>query len=211
MCPLSHPKYMKTPRLAEVIRCAENFSTAYQLKTTLTPSTISIMSSDNKCFVCWQTHHFGCHCPDTQCYGCDEFGHFVQDCPHKNPPSGTQCHHGKSHSRHWYTHNWRDRSHSCYSPRHRRHYSRSQSNPCSHCDKSSSFRRHTSCSSSSHCSSTHCPSADGCFHHTSYHDNNRHSYNQSCTCHFSHRCHSHHSMNQNHSCSSTSCHAAQDS
>ena len=64
--------------LAEVIRLVEKLSEAHQLMTTLTPSTVSMMSGVDKCFVCGQTGHFGHHCPDTQCYGCDKFGHFTR-------------------------------------------------------------------------------------------------------------------------------------
>ena len=120
------------------------------------------MSSHDRCFVCEWTGHFGYHCIDAHCYGCDEFGHFFQDCPNKIPPSGTPCHQDRSHIRHQYTTNWRDRSHSYYGQRHRRHFSRSQSCHCLHCNRRSSFRRYTSCSSSSHCSSLHHPLADGC-------------------------------------------------
>ena len=35
--------------------------------------TVSMMSSNDKCFVYGCTGHFGCHYPDGQCYGCDEF------------------------------------------------------------------------------------------------------------------------------------------
>ena len=164
---------MRTPQtLTEVIILVEKLSAAHQLTATLAPSAVSMMSSDDKCFVCGWTGHFGHHCPDAQCYCCDEFGHFAQDCPHKIPPSGTPCHHGRSYSRHQYTHNWRDRSHSCYGPRHRRYYSRSQSCPHSHHDRSSSFRQNTLHSSSSHCSSSYQPSANGCSHYPSCCDTN---------------------------------------
>ena len=146
--------------LAEIIGHVEKVSAVYQLKATLKPSTVCMMSGDSKCFVFEQSGHFAHKCPDAQCYGCDEFGHFAQECPHKIPPSGTPCHQSRSQSRHYNNHNQRDRSHSYYGSRHRRCYSRSQSHPHSCCDRSSSFKRHTSHSSSSHYSSSHCPSAN---------------------------------------------------
>ena len=93
--------------------------------------------------------------------------------------------HARCHSRHWCTHNWRDRSHSYYGPRHRRQYSRSQFCPCSHCNRSSSIRRHTSHSSSSCCGSFCPPSASGCSCYPFSHDTNRQNHTPSCTCHFS--------------------------
>ena len=41
----------------------------------------------------------------------------VMSFPNKIPPSGTPCHQDRSHSRHRYTHNQRDRLHSYYGPR----------------------------------------------------------------------------------------------
>ena len=38
--------------LAEVIRLVEKSSAAHQLTATLTPSTVSMMSGDDRCFVC---------------------------------------------------------------------------------------------------------------------------------------------------------------
>ena len=102
------------------------------------------------------------------------------------------CYQGRSCSRHWYTHNWRDRSHSYYGPTHRRHFSRSQSCCHSHQNTSSSFRRHILHSSSSHNSSLYCPLATGCFCHLLYCDTSRHSHTPSHTCHFC-RHHWHHS------------------
>ena len=145
MHPLLHPKYTRrTPQtLAEVIRLVENLSAAHQLTATLTPSIVSMISGEEKCFVCGGTSHFGCHWPDAQCYGWDEFGHFAQDCLYKIPSSGIPCNHGRSHLRQQCTHNHRDRSHSYYGSRHRTHYSRSQFSLHSQHDRSSSFRRHT--------------------------------------------------------------------
>ena len=152
MHPTSQLKFMKkdTKTLAEVIGLVEKLNAVHQLTATLTPSTVSMMSSNHRCFICGCTGHFGHHFPDGQCYGCDEFGHLLQDCPNKIPPSGTPCHQDRSCLRHQYTHNQRDRSHSYYGPRHWTHFSRSQSCCHSHHIRSSSFRRHIPCSSSNH-------------------------------------------------------------
>ena len=87
MHPPSQLRYEKNPQiLAEVIRLVENISAAHQLTGTLTLSTVSMMSGNDRCFACGCTGHFGHHCPDVQCYGCDEFGHFAQDCRKAMPP-----------------------------------------------------------------------------------------------------------------------------
>ena len=79
--------YEKDPQtLAEVIRLVEKLNEAHQLTATLTPSTVSMMYGDDRCFVCVQTGHFGHHCPNAQCYGCNEFGRFAEECPNKIPP-----------------------------------------------------------------------------------------------------------------------------
>ena len=54
---LSHPKYIRPQTLAEVIRLVEELSAAHQLTATGTHSTVSMMSSDDTCFVCGQTGH----------------------------------------------------------------------------------------------------------------------------------------------------------
>ena len=204
--------YEKDPQtLSEVFRLIEKLNAAHQLTATLTLSTVSLMSGDDKCFVCRWTGHFGHHCPDAQCYGYDEFGHFAQDWPHKIPPSGTPCHHGRSCLRYQYTHNQRERSHSYYGSRHRRHLSRSQSCPHSYCSRSSSFRRHNSHSSSSHHSSLCYPSANRCSHYPLCHDTIRHSCTLSHTCHFSCGHHSCHSTDWSQSHSSSLHHTAQGS
>ena len=168
MHPPSQLKYMRrTPKLWLKL------SAVHQLTAMLTPSTVSMMSGDDRCFVCGQTGHFGWHCPDARCNRCDKFGHFVQDCPNKILQSGTPYHQDRSPSRHWYTDNKRDRSHSYYGPRHRTHFSRPQSHHCSHCNRSSSFGRHTLHSFSSYHSSSCYPLADRCSHHPSHCDINR--------------------------------------
>ena len=78
--------------LSEVIRRVEKFNAAQQLTAMVTPSMVSMMPNNDRCFVCGQMGHFGYHCPNVQCYSCDEFGHFAQDCPNKIPSSGTPCH-----------------------------------------------------------------------------------------------------------------------
>ena len=91
--------YKKDPQtLAEVIRFVEKLNAAQQLTVLLTPSTVSMMSNNNRCFVCGQTGNFGCCCPDVQCYGCDKFSHFAQDCPSKIHPPGTPVYQDRSHS-----------------------------------------------------------------------------------------------------------------
>ena len=48
MHPLWYLKYMKIPQTpAELIRLVEKLSAAHQLTATLTPSTVSMMSSDD--------------------------------------------------------------------------------------------------------------------------------------------------------------------
>ena len=179
--------YREDPQtFSEVIRIVEKFNAAEQLTTTLTPSTVSMMSNDDTCFVCGQTGHFHHHCPDGQCYSCDEFGHFALDCHSRIPLSGTPFHQDRSPSRPWYTHTWRNRSQYIhYRHRKLRHFNWLQSHCWSHCKRSSRcYRRNTSCSPSSHCRGLCYPSTDRCLHHqdTPY----RHCHTPSQTCHFSH-------------------------
>ena len=89
--------YEKDPQtLSEVIRLLEKLNAAQQLTATLTPTMVSMMSNDDRYFVCGQTGHFHYHCLVAQCYGCDEFGNFAHDCSNKIPPyiptpKGTDC------------------------------------------------------------------------------------------------------------------------
>ena len=155
--------YEKDPQaLSEVIRIIEKFSVA-QLKAMLKAAMVSMISNDDKCFVCGCMGHFGHHHPDTQCDSCDEFGHFTQDCPNKIPLSRTPCQHDSSHLRQWYTYTQRDRSHSShYGHRQGRHFNWSWSHHHSHCDRSrNSFRRHTLYSSSRYYSGSCHPSTNG--------------------------------------------------
>ena len=50
----------------EGIRIVEKFNIAQQLTATLTPSKVSMMYNDDRCFACGQMGHCGCHCPDMQ-------------------------------------------------------------------------------------------------------------------------------------------------
>ena len=116
--------YKKDPQTwSEVIRIVEKFNATQQLTAMLTPSMVSMMSNNDRCFVCGQMGHFGSHFPSAQCYSCDEFGHFRQDCLNKIPLSGTPCQQDRSHSRPLYTHTLRARSHCThYGHRHGRHF-----------------------------------------------------------------------------------------
>ena len=87
---------------------------AQQVTATLTPPSVNMMSNDDRCFVCGNTGHIGCHCPNAQCYNFDSYGHFAQDCPEKIPPLGTPHHHDRSSSWPCYNHNCRDRSQSLH-------------------------------------------------------------------------------------------------
>ena len=79
--------YVKDPQmLAEVIRLVGKFNAAKQQMATLTSSMVSMMSNDDKCFVCGQMGHFGHHCPNVQCDGCDKFHQFAKDFPTRSLP-----------------------------------------------------------------------------------------------------------------------------
>ena len=155
---LSHPKYMKrTPKL-----WLRSSGHQHQLTATLTPSTVSMMTGDDKCFVCGQTGHFDHHCPEAHCHGPNEFRHFAQDCPHKIPLSGNTMPPCKILFKASIHLQLEGQITTYYGCRYRRHHSRSQFHPHLHHDRSHMFRRHTSHSSSSHCNNPHHPSVDGC-------------------------------------------------
>ena len=57
--------YKKGPQtLSKVIRLIEKLNVAQQLTAMLTPPTVSMMSNNDRCFVCGWTGHFGHHCSD---------------------------------------------------------------------------------------------------------------------------------------------------
>ena len=58
----------------------------------LTPSMVSMMSNDHRCFVCGQTGHTGLHCPNAHHYSCDEFGHFLHQEHHATKTGLIQGH-----------------------------------------------------------------------------------------------------------------------
>ena len=118
----------------------------------LTPSMVSVMSNDDKCFVCGQVGHFGHHCPNAQCCSCNEFSHFGQGFPNNIPPlrnhatktgllqgNDTPTYKGTDDTPPTVGIDMGDIStdQSCHCPHHGR--------------SSNSFRRHTPCISSSHC------------------------------------------------------------
>ena len=61
--------YEKDPQtLSEVIQIVEKLDATQQLTAMLTPCMVSMMSNDDRCFVCRWMGHFGHHCPNAQCY-----------------------------------------------------------------------------------------------------------------------------------------------
>ena len=170
--------YEKGPQtLSEVIRIVEKF-TAAQVTATLKPSLVSMMSNDERCFVCGTDRPFW---PPTSLMhsftGCNEFNHSAQDCPTtflpqehhatktglipgNNTPKAKENRSQSTHYRH----------------RHERHFN--QSHCWSHHDRSSSsYRRDILCSPSSHHSGLNYPLADRCSHHHSCQDTpHRHSH-----------------------------------
>ena len=169
------------------------------------------MSSDDRHFVGGQTGDFGYHCPSAQCYGYNEFGHFAQDCPHKIPPSRMSCYHGRSHSKHWYIHTQRDRSHSYYGPRHRDILAGHSPTPIPTMTEATVIEGtpHATLQAMATVNATLQPM--NAPHHPLHNDTKRCSHTPSHTHHFSHRCNSCHSMDQRWSHSSNSHHTAQGS
>ena len=83
--------YEKGPQtLSEAIREVEKLQAAQQITSSLLPSSVNTMSSDNdRCFQCQEVGHMARYCPHIWCYDCDNYGHVAMDCPDKIPPSGT--------------------------------------------------------------------------------------------------------------------------
>ena len=83
--------YKKGPQtLTEAIKEVEKLQAAQQITSTLLPSLVNTMSSDNdRCFQCQEVGHMACYGPHIRCYNCDNYGHVAMDCPDKILPSGT--------------------------------------------------------------------------------------------------------------------------
>ena len=163
--------------LAKVIRLVKILNAAQQLTTMLTPTMVSMMSNDERCFVCGQK------------------GLPQQDSSLRNTMAPRQILFKASIYPHLkgqitlhllWSQTWQTFQQvtvpMLFQP-----------------DRSSSFRRHISCSSLSHHSSSH-PNCHLCLD-----TSNWHSHTPSHTCHFSHRHHScHNSTDWSHSHSSNS-------
>ena len=65
--------------LLEVIKLVERLNIVQQVTVTLSPTTVNMMSNDDRCFAC------GLHCSHAQCYNNDGFGNFTLDCSEKFP------------------------------------------------------------------------------------------------------------------------------
>ena len=121
--------------LKDAITKVEKFNAAQQLTTTILPSSmVNIMSNeDDQCFQCQELGHITWHCPHIRCHKCKEYGHIVMDCPNKIQPSGTTAQHQKvhrnCHTRSSSRHHWEDQE--------RRNRSRSQPRYSTHCSSSS--------------------------------------------------------------------------
>ena len=58
--------YEKDPQtLSKVIKLVEKLNVAQQVTVTLASPTVTMMSNDDRCFVCGKSGHIGCHCPIT--------------------------------------------------------------------------------------------------------------------------------------------------
>ena len=106
--------YEKGPQmLSDAISKVEKLNAVQQLTATITPpSTVNMMSNEDRCIQCQGHGHIARNCPNIRCFECHEYSHVVMDYPHKIPPLGTQGkhhqsklhrgHHAISSSRHCY-------------------------------------------------------------------------------------------------------------
>ena len=170
--------YEKGPQtLMEAIKEVEKLQATQQLTSTLLPSLVNTISSDNdRCFQCQEVGYMACYCPHIWCYDCDNYGHVAMDCPDKIPPSGTlACRRTDTNNRHERSssrclshsrcshHGYKVRSRfsrSSSHPRNHRYMSSSCQDPCRihsrsfHRSSCHSISCHRSSSSYCHCLNT---------------------------------------------------------
>ena len=163
----------------DAIKEVEKLQATQQITSSLLPSSVNTMSSDNdRCFQCQEVGHMACYCPHIWCYNCDNYWHVAMECPNKILLSGTPaCRRTDTNDRHERSssrcHSHSRCSHHGYKDRSR--FSCSRSCPHVHSYRSSSCQDpHRSCSRSFHrsscCSiSCHRSSSSYCHHHNTPH------------------------------------------